>query len=554
MRIPLRFFLFICCLSITGLVPAGAIHAQFLEAPSVNLPLGHFAYTFIERLETRGIVKPTLALRNKPYTRNTVRAVILELVEVLVENPTALSNSEKKLFQKLKGEFHRELKETGVPVPAGEIEKHLLFLESSQENGHSYAVTDLILDQTFEFMRHNSKADSLDDAISFTQGGGSVRGILRESLAFYADVSNTMIKGDDDITRSNFTSGDRTIIVNADGEVFSLEANAYLVIQPKWFRFQFGKDRLAMGPGDHSNLMLSDNAPAFDNLRLDVEFDRLKFTYFHGFLKSETLPYNFKGDEADDKKIAGHRLEFRLFDGLFFSANEAVIYGGRGIEPQYLNPIMIYHVAEQYTGDKDNNTMSFDITWLKPRGVKFYGALFLDDFSIFQDPFDTPGSKWAGLAGAFWVNPFGLYDADLRLEYTRVEPYVYTHRFPLLTYQHSDVGIGSSLKPNSDEWFLTAGYQPSRRHRLAFNLAWKRHGEGDFDQPFESEDPIPDEKSFLGGTVERIFNIGLGYQLETIANQYLFSEYQYFSGNNYENVKDADLSQHFIRVGYRLNY
>lgn len=535
-----------------------------LTSPSVNLPLSHFAYDFIEKLEAKKIIVPSIELRNKPYTRNIILKIILEIEKRVDQDPDILTQTEWGLFRKLKGEFHLELSLLNKDFPPEEAEKHLFHFESLKSQNLSYVIGDAVVEQAFDYSRYNSKEDSLNDAVSFTRASGRVRGVLHDAIAFYSDFSSTLIKGSDRAYSFGESSQGGVINFNpASDNVYSLNANAYLVIEPKWFRLQFGKDVINLGPGKHSNLFLSDNAGAFDNLRLDVTFDRLKLTYLHGWLRSNRLAFGGDTNSSSDRKyIVAHRLEFKVFPWLFLAGNESVIYGGRDVEIQYLNPIIPYHISEQYLGDKDNNTISFDATVFVFSNLKTYAALYLDDFTTARSPFTYWRQTWAVLAGAYWVEPFHFENTDFRVEYTRIEPYVYSHKWGLTNYSHFGSSLGSSIPPNSDDYFFEVRYRPLRK--LFFGLSYEllRHGEGSIDV-FGYDEGFVDEgigvagktkKKFLQGINETKNIFSFQFQWETFRQQYFYLTYQHTRIKGFENIKGRNAVQNRLLIGYKLDY
>ena len=75
---------------------------------SVNVPLNHWAYNFLERLETRGCFS-SLLLRARPISRNDLAGLLAQIDKNCSEKKVKLSKSELDLFEQLKGEFHEEL-------------------------------------------------------------------------------------------------------------------------------------------------------------------------------------------------------------------------------------------------------------------------------------------------------------------------------------------------------------------------------------------------------------------------------------------------------------
>lgn len=533
--------------------------AQDFSIPSVNLPRGHFAYDLIERWETEGILEPSIDYRNLPYTRAMVTQAILSVQKGLDSGRVGLSRSDAQLFVKLKGEFHREL--SHLAVQSEEREKNIFYLQSTAQHSVSDAVGDAIFNQTLDITHHKSLSDSLDDIVSYTAVIGRVRGIFMKSIAYYSDFTSTLIKGaSGDFTFGQIAQGGNVNFNPSSSNVYSLEANAYVVIQPKWLRVQFGKDYLSFGPARHSNVFLSDNAPPFDHLRVDASFRRLKVTYLHGWLRSTDRPFNDAGKTSDRKFLVAHRLEFRVLPWLFLAGNESVIYGGRAIEAAYLNPLMVYHIAEQYLGDKDNNTIAFDVTAFPWRRIKLYSALFLDDFTSSRNPFRYWKQTWAFQAGLLWVQPFQIRDTDFRFEYSRIEPYVYTHKWGLINYTHFDQSLGSFLPPNSDSYFSEIKYRFSRRIQMRGSYELIRHGRGDLetfgyaDGFVDAGNPGKQDKKFLMGVNERKHIVSFNGRWETWNNHYLYGTWQLTMTQNVGNNRGQDQTQHRFLIGYSLDY
>jgi len=178
------------------------------------------------------------------------------------------------------------------------------------------------------------------------------------------------------------------------------------------------------------------------------------------------------------KYLAGHRLDYLIKPGLHVGATETVIYGKRDLEFAYLNPIMPIHIAQHHLGDKDNKTMSLDLTCTLWTGGKLYAEYFIDDMTSSASLTKFYGNKFSFLLGSHLVAPCRIANTDLRLEYSRVEPYVYTHYDSINIYSSYDQLIGHWLGPNADSFFLQAGWQPLRDFRLELSLERQRKGEG----------------------------------------------------------------------------
>jgi len=75
-----------------------------LLGQSTNVPLEHWAYRFIDRLETKGLfVSEDFSTR--PYSREAFAGIIAQISMNLKRNENHFSEAESRLFEQLKGSF-----------------------------------------------------------------------------------------------------------------------------------------------------------------------------------------------------------------------------------------------------------------------------------------------------------------------------------------------------------------------------------------------------------------------------------------------------------------
>jgi len=476
-----------------------------VSGQSVNVPLEHWVYSYLDRMEARGCFR-SLNLRARPISRADVAELLHAVEQSSSENRVRLSRAETDLLEQLKGEFCDDMVRHQVQVKDDYRERHLLVWQEDD----NYIKADIDFGQRFDVNRFLCE-DSLART-SMTTLGGIVRGTLNESLGFYLHFYNALLRGVE-IERENFNPEYGLPITIAGDNVYQDNAAAYFVWKSPWFQLQFGRDQAQWGPGYQGSMMLSAQNPLFDMLRIRANFKRFQFTSIHGKLNSS----------AAQKYLAAHRIEFRVLPWLFLAGSESVVYGNRGIEWQYLNPIMPYHIAEHHLGDKDNNTLSVDLTMFPWPGHKVYGELFLDDFTTSENPFTYFGNKFAFLTGYHWANPLSLANLDIRVEYARVEPYVYTHHVPVNVYQHYDRIIGHWLGPDSDQLYFEAGYLFNRDMKLNVIAERIRDGEGDV-LNYHTEE-MGNEKQFLAGTVEESWRFGFSLTDQILRDFFLNLQY-----------------------------
>lgn len=481
-------------------------------------------------MQTRGVISPMYDAL--PYTRSEIADKLIQIQQKIETQNISLTEAEIGLFEQFKGEFGEYLKAKNVPVNPVYNERHFLTWEEDENQVHA----DLLFDQTI--IKQTGKDGT---AISHTTAGGFLRGQLTNYFGFYLFTYSTLRKGEH-IKEEHFSTSQGTPVTVSGKNAYSDDASAYFLLQFPHVNIEFGRDEAQWGPGMQGNLMLSKREAYFDMLRLQLQFKRFRFTSIQGKLNHTGSP----------KFLAAHRLEINVLPWLHIAASELVIYGNRDIEPMYLNPLMPYHVAEHHLGDLDNNTMAFDMTVFPIRMHKLYLEFFLDDYTTSENPFTYYGNKWALLTGWHWMEPFGIHNLDYQIEYTRIEPYVYTHNDSINIYEEYSRPIGHWLGPNSDDLHMKAGYLVNRNCEGGITIGRTRHGEGNLYTPPNAA--VTKRKHFLSGTVETQWHYGISMQYQIVKDCFLKMDYTYYQISNYMRQKDFDKTMNQITIDLILNY
>jgi hypothetical protein len=301
------------------------------------------------------------------------------------------------------------------------------------------------------------------------------------------------------------------------------------------YSLEIAIDYFRYGPAVYYPLMFSGYAPPLTYARLNLDLGPFKYSHSVGQLKNQ---------KDKPKFFYTHRYQCSLWkDHLVFGLNEVIVNGSttdqqdslgpnalrrdyygveRKMEWAYIIPIIPMKFTEHYNGDRDNGLMSFDADLHLPHNFRCYIEFLMDDmtspWTIFTDDW---GNKWAVTAGTQWFGTFKRHDLAATIEYSRVEPWVYTHFYGgSHRYDHFNVPLGNPLGPNSDalnmvfEIFLN----PQNTIGLSFvNTRWNHSTRGgnitDVFQDSSSTDTarIPDSehKTFLGKGTERSTRIGL---------------------------------------------
>ncbi|MBN2413848.1 hypothetical protein JXQ31_19395 [candidate division KSB1 bacterium] len=522
----MKKFLYACLLYI--------FTATVVQGQSVNLPLDHWGYRFLERCEAKGLIK-SFDLAVKPVSREVLAELLVNMETRLQKQPDLFSETDWALFNQLKGDFTDELLNKEISLKNIKSERHLT--RFTENTSHVY----FDLQGRESIISNRGDLYDPDELLSETTLGGMLRGQLGGSIGFYADARNSLLRGSD-VEGESFDVSKGSPVVMSGSNVYRDRATAYFILEKPWLRFEIGRDEFEWGPGSHGGLSINRNMPPSDMIRLSTCFSRFRFTSVHLFLSSSLGP----------KYLAGHRLDFKLLPGFYLGATETVVYGNRDVEPAYINPLMFYHVAEHHLGDKDNNTMSLDMTLTLLPHTRLYGEFFIDDMTSTKSLTGYFGNKFAFLAGGLWTDVFSISNLDISAEYARIEPFVYAHKDSINIYTHYDKIIGHWLGPNSDSAYLKAGYQFNRDVRLELSFERLRSGSGEANTVDRPENGT--EKKFLDGFVESKKLYGFQLIDQLYRDIFVSLSYTYSNGENLFLQPNKNSNDHLARFEVYFNY
>ena len=166
-----------------------------------------------------------------------------------------------------------------------------------------------------------------------------------------------------DISRLGFKSGEMDL--------------SGLGYQNDWLLFQFGRGRQSWGAGNDIQLALSENSPAYDYGLFGLNFGKLRFRYFHGFLESDSSEIN--------RYITARGFEWTNLGSIVIALSESVIYSGenRPIDLSYMNPLSTHLEIElnnrqNRLGTNDaNGVWMLSLDWMLKPQLRFSGNILL---------------------------------------------------------------------------------------------------------------------------------------------------------------------------------
>lgn len=287
--------------------------------------------------------------------------------------------------------------------------------------------------------------------------------------------------------------------------VFSARTeDAYLGLGSRFATLQVGRIGRSWALPGQLGLMVSNGAYSYDHLYLRLGTDKLHLSSIVARLDDERV--NFATDTTAQRFFSAHRLGVKL-GGLEAGISESVVYGGigRGFQPSLANPAAPIFLTQYSDGDPINVAFGADALWRGASGVMLGGQLFLDDFQI--DRCDLCGEP-PGVALALTADGIPL-PAGTRgfASYTRVNSLTYRAPDRFERYTSRSVGLGQR---NSDFDEVRAGIDvgPVLPAPVRVYVAYRRQGAGDYREPYPAIGQRNDWPSIFEGVVVKTFRVG----------------------------------------------
>ena len=231
---------------------------------------------------------------------------------------------------------------------------------------------------------------------------------------------------------------------------------------------QLAHDRNFIGNG-YRSLILSDYSAPYFFLKLNTRV--WKFNYQNLFAEL-TARRSIAGlDSLYPKKyLALHHLSFDVTNNFNIGVFESEVSGGpgRGLELQYLNPVIFYRAIEQQVGSTDNALLGLDFKWNIKHRAQLYGQLVLDEFKLSEI---RAGNGWWANKQAFQLggkllDVAGVRNLDLQLEFNYIRPYTYQHENIYTAYEQYQQPLAHPMGANLTELLGVLSYQPLPRLNL----------------------------------------------------------------------------------------
>ena len=464
------------------LLTSSSIHAQVEMVPVQNR-----VYSFLEDLSMRGLIDYNNG--SIPLSREEVAAYL----EQLAGKRSKLSGTENAILNDLLVEFSYDINK--ITNKSFSLFSNLNpdgLLNVFNDEKQKYLV--FYTDQNFSLFLDGIGALSFRDfnmqgspgaQVLVGEIGPRLRASYDDILGLYIHITGGKSLNGDLSSRAIASAYDPLLRASpkfiADGFVDWFTGYLRLQTKDQVLSMTLGRESFEMGDGYIDKLFVSDNMPPFDFARFDFNYKFFHYAFFYGNLKGDSL-----GVPLNSKNMVGHRLDIELSSKFRVGVFESLILSNEPPSFTYLNPVSYLESSNfaQEVKDNNNNLMGFDCEFRPYNNIGIQLSWLLDDANwstLYSHDRSHDSNKFGYQAGLYYSRPFGINNLTAAVEYTRLDPFVYTHQSNMSNYTNWDVSIGTSLPPNSDEIALMLQYYLTNRVTLKFLYRHQRSGEGFLD-------------------------------------------------------------------------
>jgi hypothetical protein len=475
----LRLFLIICF----SFLILGSSFAQ-VELVEIRNPV----YNFLKRMQLKNVI-PEYNSSISPLSRGEVAGYL----NTIKNNQSKLTSTDKKFLKDYEVEFEYDM--TGQTKDQRDLftKSGLNSLTDQYKQKHIYFSADsnvTFFGDAFGFISGKSADGDSSGNNSDLSGeyGFSVRGTVKNSVAYYLRVAEEISPFEFSYI-DNYEIKDDTILngpfnLNIDADNFNTYTG-YLRYQTAqdWLALTFGNIPMTIGYGYIDKIFMSQNGLPFSYGKIDLSYKALNYSFTYASLKGDSVgiyPY-ITARPLSSKNIATHNLNINFSKAFRIGLWESIVISEQPFSFTYLNPISFLISADLSSGEQqsteNNSLLGIETEIIPVKNLSFQGALLIDDltFGTITVNDSLNENKFGYQIGGLWTTSLNI---NVALEFTHLDPFVYSQRYNKSTYTNYSKSLGHSLPPNSDEIAAKIVYDITNRLQLNLLYRHQRSGEG----------------------------------------------------------------------------
>ena len=452
------------------------VHAQIVwQTP------GSEVYKFLSRQAQKGNINFEDVVQ--PVSRKAI-AMHLATLQDSVTNLSSVEKAELQFYLKEFSEFNFQPRDT------------LLFLKKDLANRWRFLSVNegdfLLRGDPLYTLGYASKNGN---SVGTLGNGVSFWGHASKKITFQGSFEDVTEKGTGIDRLRDFTPQEgvvRTVTLNANSANYSrLKGN--ITYAWKNGSASIGKDQLLLGYGENGRIILSDKAPDYPQIRLDIKLLKwLQFQYSHLWLHSGLIDSarNYSkgnGVYSNDREfyipkfMATHSLNIYPLKGLALTLGESMVYSDQ-LNIAYLIPIMFFKAYDQYESRYNVPTGSNGQFFFQASSrnhipnTHLYSTLFIDEIRTSTIFNPQKSRNQLGFNIGVSVTDVVVPYLTLGTEYTRINPFAYQNLIPAQSYSSQGYSLGDWMGNNADRFIAFAKYTPLPRLKTEFQVQKIRKG------------------------------------------------------------------------------
>ena len=449
---------------------AAMLAVVLLSAPRVSaqrstLPLDDIAYTYIDALQARGLLRE-LPIIERPYSVGAVRAAVAAA--------------------------RRDLHAAGAVRWLADVERAVDKYAPGITESDSAVIAAGVGGYGIGQTSGNRDLMQSDRSNTFAPGF-SVR-LLIDAGPFVGAVR---------VLADRAMKVDPEYFGRRDQWVAARTEEAYVGVSSRFAVLQLGRLARSWALPGQLGLLLSNAPYTYDHAYFRLGTERIHLSSVIARLDDERI--DFTSDTLAQRYFMAHRVGLHI-GGVEAGVSESVVYGGigRGFTPSLSNPVTPAFLAQYSDGQSANMAFGADALWRSRTGFALGGQLFVDDFQVDKCALCGKPPAVGTTVTASGVPLLG--GARVFASYTRVNSLTYRNFKRYERYTYSGVSLGQR---NSDFDEVRAGIDvgPALPGPLRIYIAYRRQGAGDYREPFPPDSLINAWPTIFEGVVVKTLRV-----------------------------------------------
>ena len=529
----------LACFSAVGILAASTA----LGASSVNVSLDDWSYDALEKLAGFGLLTSDMK-GLKPYTRTEVARLVLEALHKKQESSDKLPD----LIENFLRRFQREYKDELAQLGWGEGYAGGNFLKPVDQVKLRYVYSSGDPRRFTGFPQGTSKINATEGTSLIYNNEGVIYGQNHNGTLQFS--SSTQFLGIfSGYVEPIFLARQNNGQVNNFDILDAQLLKGYLKVSPWNIEFEVGRDSLWWGQGHHGTLILTDNAPPLNMMKLSNPKPFLLpwiFEYLGPFKYSIILARLEEHRDLPHALLGGMRIDFKPTPNFEIGMSRTWLFGGSGsTNGSFLDYLKILSFLNFGGGDTDatDQLAAFDARLRFPslRNAELYVEWGGEDSGLKPNFKEFLFQDLGYIIGIYIPRLTDDGRTDLRVEYAdnvseRDTSFWYGHTQYFTGYTFDGMVLGHPMGPDARDVFGRVTHYLRDDLLLGVDFDYRERGRN------------------LGPVIEHNYQIGADVSFDFFENTNVKVRYGFEQVKNFNLAEGDDRQNHVLSVQLKRQF